>query len=316
MHTAILSGGRVVYKAWPPKRGKTKPGAVADMRQLFAWAAQSSVYSIAEDKAFALEITTGSMYYPRDALISAMYGTLITVRTNDGQTWWSKRLSTKNIQLMLDEITNIPGAMLMRGGDEWIGLFPGVANYILQTNGPGVMPTWVPNTGGGGGGSGAFWAQTGGQNGPDGSGHNYKGSVYTNFVDTTVAQVWALLNPAAARTYHAEIWSLGTSTLSALLGQSDSVMVAHAADQSTFFAFDPPVDIPAGQKFAIMLMEEGQGATNTWLSYYGTNCNLGVPGKDFGDNITVSSAVAAPGDSYALSGNYYSIAYTGAPASP
>lgn len=151
MHTATLAGGRVVFKKWPRKRGKTAPGPVADMRKAFAWAAKASVYAIPQDKAFAELITKGSMYYPRDALISAMYGTLFEVRLKNGTIYRSARLATKDVQTYLDQISTIPGTMLVRGATEWIALATGDEGDFLAAHGPGLIPTWEPGTGGGGG---------------------------------------------------------------------------------------------------------------------------------------------------------------------
>lgn len=152
MHTATLAGGRTVFKKWPPKRGKTPAGPVADMRQAFAWAAKASVYAIDKDKIVAEEWSKGSMYYPRDILVSAMYGTLITVRTKEGVTYYPARTVPQNIQLLLDTITKIPGSFIVRGVDEWVSISPGAEGQVITSQGPGLIPVYADPAGGGGGG--------------------------------------------------------------------------------------------------------------------------------------------------------------------
>lgn len=51
----------------------------------------------------------------------------------------------------LDAIGNTEGDILFRSATGWSALAPGVAGDVLQTNGPGADPTWVPPSGGGSG---------------------------------------------------------------------------------------------------------------------------------------------------------------------
>jgi len=51
----------------------------------------------------------------------------------------------------LDTIGNAQGTLLYRGPTQWVPLAPGTSGYVLQTNGSGANPTWVAQSGGGGG---------------------------------------------------------------------------------------------------------------------------------------------------------------------
>lgn len=58
-----------------------------------------------------------------------------------------------NVQAILDVISSTQGAILYRGATEWEALAAGTPGYVLSTNGPGVDPSWVVQSGGGGGAS-------------------------------------------------------------------------------------------------------------------------------------------------------------------
>lgn len=57
-----------------------------------------------------------------------------------------------DVQEILDTLSATRGVIIFRGLTGWTVLLPGTAGNVLQTNGPGADPTWVPASGGGGGG--------------------------------------------------------------------------------------------------------------------------------------------------------------------
>lgn len=64
-------------------------------------------------------------------------------------------LEFSTLSEVLDLIDNTQGAVLYRGASSWVSLAPGTAGNVLSTGGPGADPSWVPQSGGGGGG--ALW---------------------------------------------------------------------------------------------------------------------------------------------------------------
>lgn len=58
------------------------------------------------------------------------------------------------VQVILDQITNVHGSVLFRGAAGWEALGPGTAGRFLKTNGAGADPEWAA---GGGGGGGNWW---------------------------------------------------------------------------------------------------------------------------------------------------------------
>jgi hypothetical protein len=56
-----------------------------------------------------------------------------------------------DVQEILDQLTATRGTVIYRGLLGWAALLPGTAGHVLSTNGAGADPTWVAQSGGGGG---------------------------------------------------------------------------------------------------------------------------------------------------------------------
>jgi len=70
------------------------------------------------------------------------------VAVNSGATG----LTFDTLSGLIDSLVGTPtqGDILYRSSTGWVALAPGVAGYVLQTNGTGANPSWVAQTGGGG----------------------------------------------------------------------------------------------------------------------------------------------------------------------
>ena len=55
----------------------------------------------------------------------------------------------QGVTLSLDQIAGDPGDLLVRNGDQWVGIAPGAADEVLTSQGPGNLPTWLPIASGG-----------------------------------------------------------------------------------------------------------------------------------------------------------------------
>lgn len=55
----------------------------------------------------------------------------------------------QGVTLSLDQLADDPGDILVRDGNEWIGLAPGAADEVLTSQGPGLLPQWTPLAAGG-----------------------------------------------------------------------------------------------------------------------------------------------------------------------
>lgn len=56
----------------------------------------------------------------------------------------SSVIPTVDIQTLLDGISNTQGSILYRDASDWVALPPADSGYVLQTNGVGNIPSWVP----------------------------------------------------------------------------------------------------------------------------------------------------------------------------
>ena len=76
--------------------------------------------------------------------------------TSDADTITSGNLPaaqmTTNLSAAIDgAFGSTQGSILYRGASSWTALAPGTAGDVLSTNGAGAHPSWVPQSGGGGG---------------------------------------------------------------------------------------------------------------------------------------------------------------------
>jgi len=133
--------GWIVGK-WPRKRGPAKTPLAAENQAQFAQVVAWCKQPMSADVEVAQSVTKGTGYLPRDLMESACYGLVCIAYTQDGRILYGRRMLTENAQALLDTITTVTGAMLVRTADGWIGLVPAMAGYVLTDNGPGAVPTY------------------------------------------------------------------------------------------------------------------------------------------------------------------------------
>lgn len=136
-----------IAKAWPRKRGKPTAPKQAARVAWFKSAVQGIKRMEPSQFATAIETTHGSLYMPRDALMTAMAGNLITCEYPSHGTMYPRRYLVK-IQNTLDAISQVEGTVLYRGPIKWDALTPGTKGHVLQTNGNGKIPSWEKPVGG------------------------------------------------------------------------------------------------------------------------------------------------------------------------
>lgn len=108
----------------------------------------------------SISSVAGSMLYRSpDQWIALPAGNAGDVVTTDKTTllpaWQPITLTNAQISAALDEIGSDVGTILVRSTDGWVAIDPGTATNVLTSNGAGEVPTWQPQSGGGGG-SGAL----------------------------------------------------------------------------------------------------------------------------------------------------------------
>jgi hypothetical protein len=104
----------------------------------------------------SISATVGGMLVRTSAgwasLTGGTPGQLLTIGISSLPEWDDPASPTLDeISAALDLITNTHGAVLFRGATEWTALEPATAGYVLSTNGADEDPSWVPQSGGGGG---------------------------------------------------------------------------------------------------------------------------------------------------------------------
>lgn len=144
----------VVMQKWPTGIGKGATPYRWYQQQEFLYAARWATDVDALDRETAENLTAGSLYIWRDALVSAAYGNFLRITDENGVTWESYRSVAQNAQLILDQVTTEVGAMLVRSDIGWVHVPIGSVGQILTM---AAMPEWQdPASGPGGGGMTVF----------------------------------------------------------------------------------------------------------------------------------------------------------------
>lgn len=141
--------GQLVISKWPRPRGEMKQyrgsGNADDLKQAVTLAR----YVAPDQKIISRDLAEGTPLQPDDMLIMAMYGRAYNITTVEGVTLYGQRMRN-DVSKNLDVLSQFPGTVLYRDVTVWKGLPAGTAGYVLQTNGSGAAPSWVPQSGGGG----------------------------------------------------------------------------------------------------------------------------------------------------------------------
>lgn len=140
-----------VVRSWPKGNGGDTPLRRA-AREQFAVVQQMIKNVTTDEYVAARDLTAGTPLLIRDVLMKAAYGTLVEAVLKDGSQWMGIRTVYPTAQQMLDSISGIQGTVLYRDVDAWKALAPGTPGQVLSTAGPGANPSWVDQSGGGGGG--------------------------------------------------------------------------------------------------------------------------------------------------------------------
>ena len=148
--------------------------------------------------------------------------------TSDADTITSGNLPaaqmTTNLSAAVDSaFGSTQGSILYRGASSWAALTPGTAGDVLSTNGAGANPSWVPQSGGGGGGLPPFYVN------PQAISNNGNGGPAVVWqaiwleVGDTVSGVATIPNGAATLTLGSALYGPSMSMSSAALCASSSL---------------------------------------------------------------------------------------------
>ena len=120
-----------IASAWPPPRGRSKTGVRLFLELEMQQAGKMPVNVDEFQRQTAIEWTKGSQWTWKDILTAAIYGTLFETHFADGRVIRGYRVDNPTAQATLDEICNIPGAILIRMPEGWFGLLAGEQSNVL-----------------------------------------------------------------------------------------------------------------------------------------------------------------------------------------
>jgi hypothetical protein len=123
--------GRTIAKRWPDKRGPKGTPAQMQARADFLVMINAVKDMMVQDQVAARDLADGCAYTWRDVLSKAVTGQFINIEG------WAMALPNT----LLDAITTVVGAMVMRTVDGWVGLVPtGDGKIIMLVDG---LPVWT-----------------------------------------------------------------------------------------------------------------------------------------------------------------------------
>lgn len=140
-----------VAQAWPRPGPRGNSAGQKWRRAEFGLVAASLSNRRSTEYETAVNLAKGTNFVPRDILMMTQMGTFYEIVDETGKVWRGWRFVVDNVQDVLEQLTNLPGALIMRGVDFWEYIEVGNNGDVL-TIVDGV-PAYAPATGGGGGGT-------------------------------------------------------------------------------------------------------------------------------------------------------------------
>jgi hypothetical protein len=129
--------GRTIVQSWRGPRKGPLPAEELQKQSDFKRLVQAQKSSWEIDAVAARAIAGGSQYTWRDVLGRGIVGRLIEMVPIDEEV-----ADVANIQLLLDEISDQPGAMLMRTDEQWVALVNPSGLTVLTWDTETAMPVW------------------------------------------------------------------------------------------------------------------------------------------------------------------------------
>jgi hypothetical protein len=133
-------------RSWPKKRGRRLAQKTKDQMEWFRQAQWATKFWDPWIFQTYQQAVKGTPLLPRDICTMQMAGRLAFVVFDDGTPCWSKEMRL-DVSYSLDVITHLPGSILARGINDWLGIEAGDAGYVLTSVGPGEVPQWMPGGG-------------------------------------------------------------------------------------------------------------------------------------------------------------------------
>jgi len=139
-----VRGGIPILKGWPRKRGPIKSESQRETAEQFRLAQKAANEAHPWMWIEAENMSQGTIWNRREILVKCAQGSFYDITLSNGEFYGGWFNLAREIQALLDTVSDETGVMLYRSGDGWIALVPGPNGYYLQSNGPDFLPAWAP----------------------------------------------------------------------------------------------------------------------------------------------------------------------------
>jgi hypothetical protein len=139
-----VRGGIPIMKGWPRKRGPIKAEEQRETAHQFKLAQQAANEAHPWMWIEAENMSQGTIWNRREILVKCAQGSFYDITLDNGEFYGGWFNLAREIQALLDTVTDETGHMLYRSSSGWIALVPGPDGYYLQSNGPDFLPAWAP----------------------------------------------------------------------------------------------------------------------------------------------------------------------------
>lgn len=257
-HTKIGKGGAFIVSKWPRKRGTPKSEAVRENNRQFALAQRAANEAFYWFWLEAENMATGTIWNRREILVKAAQGSLWEIVLDDGSFYGNWFALAKEIQALLDTVTDEVGSLLVRRSAGWEALVPGADGYILTSNGPDFAPSWKA-----GESPPSFYQWSSCQPSGTFTGSDlFVGSDFWPAVDVEITNIAFKLTTTASQTYHLKILELNTSDrIVEILQDFDITTAVYGASGA------PDISLPVvqlfekGKRYAVIVGKQNAGAS-------------------------------------------------------
>lgn len=285
--------GIEVAAAWPPKMKKSARKLQAERMEFFRqvqWAWKFTYPAYVQQLTAAVK---GTPLLPRDLYLSQMAGRLLGLQLPNGA--WIVSVAVQNdVSETLDYLTSIPGSILIRGEEGWIGLNPGALGQVLTMGAAPDLPSWE-DAGGGGGGAGTLIPRPSPGNMRFTTTSNIAGNISMLLthapleVDTLIARLRLPTRSNPSGNWKPVIYDWGAiddqpqvTTGAALVATGPAVTMS-AGINMVDMPFDAPTLLPGGRLYLVGWHRNGgslqlsQTALNETRTFYSTTTVLAAP---------------------------------------
>lgn len=253
----VLNGQAIMQK-WPRRRGRKRHPTTKAQNEKFAQAQKLAKQANSQDQWMAIEVAKNSPLYPRDLLVSAMYGRLFETLTIDGKEYVSVAVRD-DISDDLDKVGgSVVGSILYRAAEGWRGLLPGNDDDVLTSHGEAGPPSWEL----GGGGGGARYTSNLSFTAADGVNGATKGNPVQMARECTVLELGGYINVIATVDYEGRIYSLdGGNLITGIVATTGVQTGLPVGRQMIMRTLDVPAVLAAGSRYFIAWSAVNQANT-------------------------------------------------------